>query len=199
VQTSSGGTALAFFLSPAPAVVQITDLFVYSTGVNMLKKVQQGFTLIELMIVVAIIGILAAIAIPAYQDYTIRAKVTEGIGLADAAKTSVAEAYESGDMKGVTALATGWIPTQFSSKYVTSVNVGQTGLITVKYSGIVPQLLNKTLVLQPFINAQVLAQGQSGSIDWGCGTLTAAAAAANGLTLPTMGTLDARYSPASCK
>ena len=58
----------------------------------MFKKVQKGFTLIELMIVVAIIGILAAIAIPAYQDYTIRAKVTEGINLADSAKTAVAEA-----------------------------------------------------------------------------------------------------------
>ena len=89
----------------------------------MLKKVQQGFTLIELMIVVAIIGILAAIAIPAYQDYTIRAKVTEGIGLADAAKTAVAEAFQSGDMAGVTALATGWVPTNFASKYVTSVVV----------------------------------------------------------------------------
>jgi len=60
-----------------------------------MKKVQQGFTLIELMIVVAIIGILAAIAIPAYQDYTIRAKVSEGIGFADAAKTGVSEYYLS--------------------------------------------------------------------------------------------------------
>jgi type IV pilus assembly protein PilA len=165
----------------------------------MLNKVQKGFTLIELMIVVAIIGILAAIAIPAYQDYTIRAKVTEGIGLADAAKTAVAEAYQSGDMKGVTALALSWIPTQAASKYVKSVAVDGTGLITVTYSAIVPQLTNKTLVLQPFINTQVLATNQQGSIDWGCGTLTAAAAAANGLTLPTLGNLDARYTPASCK
>ena len=60
-----------------------------------MKKVQQGFTLIELMIVVAIIGILAAVAIPAYQDYTIRAKVTEGLGLAAAAKTAVSEYYAS--------------------------------------------------------------------------------------------------------
>ena len=58
-----------------------------------MKKVQQGFTLIELMIVVAIIGILAAIAIPAYQDYTIRSQVTEGMSLASGAKTAVAEFY----------------------------------------------------------------------------------------------------------
>ena len=60
-----------------------------------MKKVQQGFTLIELMIVVAIIGILAAVAIPAYQDYTKRAHVTEGLSLASAAKTSVTEFYNS--------------------------------------------------------------------------------------------------------
>ncbi len=67
----------------------------------MLNKMQKGFTLIELMIVVAIIGILAAIAIPAYQDYTIRAKVTEGLNLADSAKTAVAESWQSGGTTGL--------------------------------------------------------------------------------------------------
>ena len=67
----------------------------------MFKKLQQGFTLIELMIVVAIIGILAAIAIPAYQDYTVRAKVTEGLSVADAEKVAVAEGYQSNDMPGM--------------------------------------------------------------------------------------------------
>src|SRR5450755_4502249 len=104
-----------------------------------MTKVQRGFTLIELMIVVAIIGILAAIAIPAYQDYTIRAKVTEGIGLADAAKTAVAEAYQSGDIAAVTALAASWVVTP--TKYVTSITItgaaAPFGVITVLYSGIV--------------------------------------------------------------
>jgi type IV pilus assembly protein PilA len=165
----------------------------------MIKQMQKGFTLIELMIVVAIIGILAAIAIPAYQDYTIRAKVTEGIGLADAAKTAVAEAYQSGDIAGVTALATGWVPTASATKYVKSVAVVNTGVITVTYSAIVPQLNLKTLTLSPFIGGAALATNQNGSIDWGCATLTAAQAASNGLTVTALGTLDARYTPASCK
>ncbi|HEV7613168.1 MAG TPA: pilin [Steroidobacteraceae bacterium] len=167
----------------------------------MFKKVQQGFTLIELMIVVAIIGILAAIAIPAYQDYTIRAKVTEGIGLADAAKTAVSEAYQSADLPGVAALAASWVP--LASKYVTGVTIGATGIITVTYSNVVPQINTQTLKLTPYINvagaAQVLAAGLAGNMDWACATLTNSAATANGLPGAATGTLLARYTPATCK
>jgi type IV pilus assembly protein PilA len=167
----------------------------------MLKQVQKGFTLIELMIVVAIIGILAAIAIPAYQDYTIRAKVTEGIGLADAAKTAVSEAYQAGDIAGVGSLSTGWSSTP--TKYVSGVTIGTTGVITVTYSGIVPQISGQTLKLTPYVNSGtgpvIMVGGLTGNIDWACGTLTANSAAANGLTGAALGTLLARYTPTSCK
>jgi type IV pilus assembly protein PilA len=164
----------------------------------MLKQVQKGFTLIELMIVVAIIGILAAIAIPAYQDYTIRAKVTEGIGLADAAKTAVAEAYQSGDLAGVSALSTSWVATSAASKYVTSVGIATTGVITVIYSPLVPQISGTQLTLTPNIGGALLPKGGNGSIDWACASAGTGTAAANSLTF-TLGTLPTRYAPTSCK
>src|SRR6202790_3992735 len=97
----------------------------------MLKHVQKGFTLIELMIVVAIIGILAAIAIPAYQNYTIRAQGTEGLTLADGWKTGIAEYYSNtGNMRGAIANLAG--TTSSVGKYEASILVS-TGSIVITY------------------------------------------------------------------
>ena len=100
-------------------------------------KKMQGFTLIELMIVVAIIGILAAVALPAYQDYTKRAKMTEAIGFIAAAKTGVSEAYaSSGTLTGIDNTAAGLAaPTDITSAVVESVTVAG-GVITVNVTGI---------------------------------------------------------------
>jgi type IV pilus assembly protein PilA len=167
----------------------------------MLNKMQKGFTLIELMIVVAIIGILAAIAIPAYQDYTIRAKITEGLNLADSAKTAVAESWQSGGYAGLGAAASSWNSSFVATKYVSGITISATnGLITVTYlSSAIPQLgTNNTLNLQPSIGATALSStlSTSGNIDWSCtsaGHVTAA-------SLPyTAGTIATKYVPTTCK
>jgi type IV pilus assembly protein PilA len=121
-----------------------------------MKKIQQGFTLIELMIVVAIIGILAAIAIPAYQDYTIRSQVTEGLNLAGAVKTAVAERYAQTGLWPTTLLQLG-ITNQPTGKYVSGVNILAPGSIQVTYSGAAPFQANNvinglTVTLQPYLS-----------------------------------------------
>jgi type IV pilus assembly protein PilA len=101
-----------------------------------MHKQQKGFTLIELMIVVAIIGILAAIALPAYQDYTIRSKVSEGVALASEARTAVAETAASlGGLGSVTAANTGYVFPAAGTDYVSTIAVGANGVITVTMGG----------------------------------------------------------------
>jgi type IV pilus assembly protein PilA len=168
----------------------------------MFKKVQQGFTLIELMIVVAIIGILAAIAIPAYQDYAVRAKVTEGLNVADSAKTAVAEAYQSNDMAGVAAAATTWTAAFTPTKYVVAGGntkvTGASGAITVQFGPNIAQLNGLTITLTPSIGGAVLAPGLTGAMDWACASTKTATALARGLPT-TPATALARYVPTECK
>jgi type IV pilus assembly protein PilA len=158
------------------------------------KRFEQGFTLIELMIVVAIIGILAAIAIPAYQDYTVRAKVTEGINLASAAKAAVAESVISNGRFPPSNISAG-LPTDVSitGKYVTGVAVGAGGLITITYTdtnvGGNMTAATNTLNLQPATTA--------GSVIWSCGNKTVTA---GGKTVgPAGGTVAQKYLPAECR
>lgn len=132
-----------------------------------MKNVQKGFTLIELMIVVAIIAILAAIAIPAYQDYTIRSQVSEGPVLADGAKTAVAEFYQNtGHFPKNNESAGLATDVSINGQYVSKITVADTGIITATYGG--PKASDKiktsTLSLSPTTNA--------GSITWSCSSAT---------------------------
>jgi prepilin-type N-terminal cleavage/methylation domain-containing protein len=115
-----------------------------------MKKTQQGFTLIELMIVVAIIGILAAVAIPSYQDYTKRAHVSEGFGLAGAAKTSVAEYYASeGTWPTTNTLAGMAGGASINGNAVTGVTIGTGGVISISYNTKVSTTAGATVTLTP--------------------------------------------------
>ena len=161
------------------------------------KRAQQGFTLIELMIVVAIIGILAAVALPAYQDYTKRAKVSEGLSLAGSAKLNVAENYSNAKQydKGWTA------PSATAAIKAVAID-NANGQVTITMNA--PVQTDATLILRPYTgpNTAPVALADStgstgyepaaGNISWACGALGAAAPA-------VAGTLLAKYAPSNCR
>ena len=164
-----------------------------------MKAMQKGFTLIELMIVVAIIGILAAIAIPAYQDYTIRSQVTEGLNLAGAVKAGVAEAFaDRGEWPADLDGAGGDVATPPSGKYVETITVSN-GTIQIDYGNDANTSLLDTgdiLALRPRIST-------NNDVVWLCGNYTGADVA--GLTDPATAsdaiatTVLPKYLPSSCR
>jgi len=139
-----------------------------------MKTLQKGFTLIELMIVVAIIGILAAVALPAYQDYTIRAKMSEVILGMSACRTSITEVYQSGptSLPG----AGGWgceIGATQATKYVAGISTSANGVVTATVQGISGSVNTSMVTLAPLSTSTVLATMTAGNsqslFGWRCG------------------------------
>jgi type IV pilus assembly protein PilA len=172
-------------------------------------KIQKGFTLIELMIVVAIIGILAAIAIPAYQDYTIRSQVTEGLNLAGAAKAAVAESFSNTGEAPATRTEAGMTPTatDTSGKYVVSVEVAN-GRIDVTYgneanAALHPGGAGLVLGLTPYETPDLSVAWRCGGAPQPAGTALLGTAGAGTTAAYAAGSLAAaateKYLPKACR
>jgi len=160
-----------------------------------MKKLQKGFTLIELMIVVAIIGILAAIAIPAYQDYTIRAQVSEGMNLAAAAKAAVAETFLNRGTAPVNREEAGMTNTDTDTqgKYVASIGVDNGSIVITYGNEAHARIAANVLTLNPWVSAD-------DSVVWECGL---AGSPANTTRMPGSAgvttDVEVQYLPSACR
>ena len=171
-----------------------------------MKTLNKGFTLIELMIVVAIIAILAAIALPAYSSYTIRAKVSEGLVQATSLKSGVSEAYFTNSMDGVQVFADtqNGSSAKNTSKYIASTHVdGLTGIVTITFSKSAGAPVDgKTLVWTPYHNGKELwndTKETIANVDWVCTSATQKTATLRGFSGFGKGTLPAKYAPTECR
>lgn len=128
-------------------------------------RLERGFTLIELMIVVAIVGILVSVAVPSYQDYVLKAKIVEGIAAASAAKVSVGDVYATTNSFPTTNAEAGLgNSTEYATEIIKQVDVGANGVVTVSYKAIGGAISDgDTIVLTPSI-------GTAGAISWECAT-----------------------------
>jgi type IV pilus assembly protein PilA len=154
-----------------------------------MKKVQQGFTLIELMIVVAIIGILAAVALPAYQDYTIRARVSEGMVLVSAAKATIGENAASGQADFSLGVSGPGINGEAATDNVASIAADANGVVTVTYDASIGTGAD-TLIFTPSSNGAAIVAGTTPTtaIQWDCDG-----------SIGVNGTLDNKFRPAECR
>ena len=172
-----------------------------------MKRLSYGFTLIELMIVVAIIAVLAAVALPAYSSFITRAKLTEAIIALEAVKISLGEAFAQNGMNGVKAFAEAYNDSpssEKSSKYVGNVSVdAQTGVITVTTAAqnLPGDAVNKTLKYTPYTNNQVLWKNAEtpGQLDWVCASNSADTAESRGYEGMELGSLPNKYASLECR
>ena len=175
----------------------------------MKRTLQKGFTLIELMIVVAIIGILAAIALPAYQDYTIRAQISESQILAGALKTGITDAFSDGGVAGLTRYETVFRPdgaalgaatTQKVTIITISTAPATMGQISMTLGGIPQLAAANVIVFTPTIaGAPIADNNATGAIKWVCAGVAGVKADFDARFATAKGTIISRYLPGECK